>query len=65
MFGFAIQRHRHRPRVSCLFVDFAEIGSAQRAKLSARSEWYFAFSVLVTIVWLYIEILSMLCRFRR
>ena len=51
--------------ISCLFVDFAEIESARREKLSAKSEWYFAFSVLVTIVWLYVAILRMLARLRR
>jgi uncharacterized YccA/Bax inhibitor family protein len=63
--GFAINAIAIGLAISCLFVDFAEIESAQRQKLSARTEWYFAFSVLVTIVWLYIEILRMLRRFRR
>jgi uncharacterized YccA/Bax inhibitor family protein len=51
--------------IACLFVDFAEIDSARKAKLSAKTEWYFAFSVLVTLVWLYLEILRMMRRFRR
>lgn len=63
--GFAINAIAIGLAISCLFIDFAEIESARRAKLGARTEWYFAFSVLVTIVWLYLEILRMLKRFRR
>ena len=63
--GFGINAIAIGLAIACLFVDFAEIESARRAKLSAKSEWYFAFSVLVTLVWLYLEILRMLRRFRR
>jgi uncharacterized YccA/Bax inhibitor family protein len=63
--GFGINVLAIGLAISCLFVDFAEIESARREKLSARTEWYFAFSVLVTLIWLYIEILRMLRRFRR
>jgi uncharacterized YccA/Bax inhibitor family protein len=63
--GFGINAIAIGLAIACLFVDFAEIDSARRAKLSAKTEWYFAFSVLVTIVWLYLEILRMLKRFRR
>jgi uncharacterized YccA/Bax inhibitor family protein len=63
--GFGINAIAIGLAISCLFVDFAEIESARKAKLSARTEWYFAFSVLVTLVWLYLEILRMLKRFRR
>jgi uncharacterized YccA/Bax inhibitor family protein len=63
--GFGINAIAIGLAISCLFVDFAEIESARRAKLSARTEWYFAFSVLVTLVWLYLEILRMLKRLRR
>jgi uncharacterized YccA/Bax inhibitor family protein len=65
VFGFVINAIAIGLAISCLFVDFAEIESAQKAKLSAKTEWYFAFSVLVTLVWLYLEILRMLKRFRR
>ena len=65
IFGFAVNAIAIGLAISCLFIDFAEIESARRARLSAKTEWYFAFSVLVTIVWLYIEILRMLRRFRR
>ena len=63
--GFGINVLAIGLAIACLFVDFAEIESARRAKLSAKTEWYFAFSVLVTIIWLYIEILRMLRRLRR
>ena len=65
IFGFVINAISIGLAIACLFVDFAEIESAQREKLSARAEWYFAFSVLVTIVWLYVAMLRMLRRFRR
>jgi uncharacterized YccA/Bax inhibitor family protein len=65
VFGFVVNAIAIGLAISCLFVDFAEIQSARKERLSAKSEWYFAFSVLVTIVWLYIEMLRMLRRFRR
>ena len=65
LLGFGINAFAIGLAISCLFVDFAEIESAQKAKLSAKTEWYFAFSVLVTLVWLYLEILRMLRRFKR
>lgn len=47
----------------CLIVDFDNIES-----LSGRAdkilEWYFGFSLLVTIIWLYIEILQLLMKFQ-
>ncbi|MEP6621588.1 MAG: Bax inhibitor-1/YccA family protein [bacterium] len=63
--GFGINVIAIGLAISCLFIDFAEIESARQARLSAKTEWYFAFSVLVTIIWLYVEILRMLRRFRR
>ena len=65
VFGFVINAISIGLAISCLFVDFAEIESARNGKLSARAEWYFAFSVLVTVVWMYVAILRMLRRFRR
>jgi uncharacterized YccA/Bax inhibitor family protein len=65
VFGFAINAISIGLAISCLFVDFAEIESARREKLSAKTEWYFAFSVIVTLIWLYIAMLRMLRRFRR
>ncbi|MEO5816474.1 MAG: Bax inhibitor-1/YccA family protein [Gemmatimonadaceae bacterium] len=65
VFGFAINAISIGLAISCLFVDFAEIESARKEKLSAQTEWYFAFSVIVTLIWLYIAMLRMLRRFRR
>ena len=63
--GFGINAFAIGLAISCLFVDFAEIESARSQRLSKKTEWYFAFSVIVTLVWLYLEILRMLRRFRR
>ena len=65
VFGFVVNVVAIGLAIACLFVDFAEIESARHARLSARSEWYFAFSILVTLIWLYLELLRMLRRFRR
>jgi len=65
LLGFGINALAIGLAIACLFVDFAEIESARQQKLSAKTEWYFAFSVLVTLVWLYLEILRMLRRLRR
>jgi uncharacterized YccA/Bax inhibitor family protein len=65
VFGFVVNVVAIGLAISCLFIDFAEIESARRARLSARSEWYFAFSILVTLIWLYLELLRMIRRFRR
>jgi uncharacterized YccA/Bax inhibitor family protein len=65
LLGFGINALAIGLAIACLFVDFAEIESARTQKLSAKTEWYFAFSVLVTLIWLYLEILRMLRRFRR
>jgi uncharacterized YccA/Bax inhibitor family protein len=43
--------------------DLAERGSAARAP--KYMEWYVAFALLVTLVWLYIEILRLLSRLAR
>jgi uncharacterized YccA/Bax inhibitor family protein len=65
VFGFVVNVVAIGLAIACLFVDFAEVESARRARLSARTEWYFAFSLLVTLIWLYLELLRMIRRFRR
>jgi len=65
VFGFVVNAIAIGLAISCLFIDFAEIESARSARLSAKTEWYFAFSILVTLIWLYLELLRMLRRFRR
>jgi uncharacterized YccA/Bax inhibitor family protein len=47
-----------------LVLDFDFIESGARAKAPKYMEWYGAFSLLVTLVWLYLEILRMLGKSR-
>jgi uncharacterized YccA/Bax inhibitor family protein len=47
-----------------LIIDFDFIEKGSRAPLPALYEWYGAFGLLVTILWMYIEILRLLSRFR-
>ena len=48
-----------------LIIDFDFIERGTQAHLPIVYEWYGAFGLLVTILWLYIEILSLLARTRR
>jgi len=41
-------------------LDFDQIDRAIKAGVPARTSWYFAFSLMVTLVWLYLEILRLL-----
>ncbi len=41
-------------------LDFDQIDKAIRAGAPAQTAWYFAFSLMVTLVWLYLEILRLL-----
>jgi uncharacterized YccA/Bax inhibitor family protein len=45
-----------------LIIDFDFIESGSRSNLPSYFEWYGAFGLLVTILWLYIEILRLLAR---
>ena len=47
-----------------LIIDFDNIDNGVRANLPSYFEWYCSFGLLVTIVWLYIEILRLLARTR-
>lgn len=47
-----------------LIIDFDNIEKAASALLPKYFEWYCAFGLLVTIVWLYIEILRILSKLR-
>lgn len=47
-----------------LIIDFDFIEKGVQAPLPSVYEWYGAFGLLVTIVWLYIEILRLLSRLR-
>jgi len=48
----------------CLFLDYEQISQSVRRGLSADYEWYCAFSLLVTLIWLYIEVLDLLRKIR-
>lgn len=45
-------------------LDFDQIDKALKAGAPAQYAWYFAFGLMVTLVWLYIEILRLLSYFR-
>ena len=47
-----------------LIIDFDNIDNGVRANLPSYFEWYCSFGLLVTIVWLYIEILRLLSKLR-
>lgn len=47
-----------------LVLDFDFIVQATRANAPKKMEWYGAFAILVTLVWLYIEILRLLAKLR-
>lgn len=44
-----------------LFIDFADITQFS-SRVDKNYEWYFGFSLMVTVVWLYIEILNLLMK---
>ncbi|MCU1590001.1 MAG: conserved rane protein of unknown function [Frankiales bacterium] len=48
----------------CLIIDFDYIENGVKAGLPERYGWYAAFSLMVTLIWLYIEILRLLSYFR-
>jgi len=46
-------------------LDFDAIDKATKAGVPAQSAWYFAFGLMVTLVWLYLEILQLLAYLRQ
>ncbi len=48
----------------CLILDFDFIEEGQKNQLPKDYEWYGAFGLMVTLVWLYIEILNLLAKLR-
>lgn len=48
--------------IANLIVDYDNIARGAEYGLPEHMEWYFAFGILVTVVWLYIEILELLAR---
>lgn len=47
----------------CLVLNFDQIETGERMGAPKYMEWYGAFGLLVTLVWLYLEILQLLSRF--
>jgi uncharacterized YccA/Bax inhibitor family protein len=47
-----------------LAVDFDDIGNAIRAGLPEKYSWLLAHGLIVSLIWLYLEILRLLARFR-
>jgi uncharacterized YccA/Bax inhibitor family protein len=45
-------------------LDFDQIEKAIKAGVPAQTAWYYAFGLMVTLVWLYLEILRLLSYFR-
>ena len=48
-----------------LFIDFAVIDTGIRGGAPTFMEWYAAWGLLATVVWLYLEVLYLLARLRR
>ena len=48
-----------------LLLDFDLIERGARSGAPAYMEWYAAFGLLVTLIWLYLELLRLLARLRR
>ncbi len=48
-----------------LVLDFDMIESAVKAGAPKYMEWYGAFGMMVTLVWLYLEMLRLLSKMRR
>ncbi len=48
-----------------LVLDFDFIESASREGLEKHMEWYGAFALMVTLIWLYVEILRLLSKLQR
>jgi uncharacterized YccA/Bax inhibitor family protein len=47
-----------------LFIDFATIDRGVKGGAPTFMEWYSAWGLLATVVWLYLEVLYLLARLR-
>lgn len=45
---------------ACLFIDYEQIRAAVEGGLPRDYEWFCAFSLLITIIWIYIRVLDLL-----
>ena len=62
--GDRLQPGRDRVAAFSLLLDFDMADEAIRRGAPAKFAWYVAFGLLVTVVWLYLEILRLLSYFR-
>ena len=46
----------------CLVLDFDRIETAANERVAKYMEWYCAFSLMITLIWLYLEILRLLSK---
>lgn len=46
-------------------LDFAQIENAEQMKMPKMMEWYLGFSLILTIVWLYLELLRLLSKLNK
>jgi uncharacterized YccA/Bax inhibitor family protein len=49
---------------SCLLLDFDGLERMERMQVPKWFEWYGGFTVLITLLWLYVQILQLLARFQ-
>lgn len=47
---------------ACLVIDFDFVENAVASKLPRHMEWYAAFGLMVSLVWLYVEVLRLLAK---
>lgn len=47
------------------FIDFQNIIDAEKYGVPKYMEWYFGFGIILTLVWLYLEVLRLLSRARK
>jgi uncharacterized YccA/Bax inhibitor family protein len=45
-----------------LIVDFQQVETAVASRVSKEYEWYFAYALMVTLVWIYLEALKLAFR---
>ena len=48
-----------------LLLDFDNFDKGEEAQLPQHMEWFFAMGLIVTIVWLYLEVLRLLSKLAR
>ena len=65
LFGFGVNLLFCGIAAFNLIIDFDNIEVASQYVLPKYYEWYFGFALMVTLIWLYLEILRILARANR